>query len=163
VDGAPGIGWANESWPAERAINIDQLKRLYEKVHPETKHGGAFDAKDIVTIPDEGSNATDDDMISVLEDHSDDPVAAELTGFINALTEDEQIDLVAMAWLGRGDSSIDDWDELRVEAARGTTSGPRPICWACRCCLIIWRKRSRSSAARARNSRWGVCNLLPQH
>jgi hypothetical protein len=34
------------------------------------------------------------------------------------LNEDEQIDLVALAWLGRGDGTIDDWDELRAEAAR---------------------------------------------
>jgi hypothetical protein len=77
-----------------------------------------FDAKDVVTDPDEGSNATDDAMISVLEDHADDPVAQELRGFIGALTEDEQIDLVALAWLGRGDGSIQDWDELRAEASR---------------------------------------------
>ena len=32
-----------------------------------------------------------------------DPVAREITGFINALTEDEQIDLVALMRLGRGD------------------------------------------------------------
>jgi hypothetical protein len=25
---------------------------------------------------------------------------------------------VALAWLGRGDGTIDDWDELRAEAAR---------------------------------------------
>jgi hypothetical protein len=36
-----------------------------------------FDAKDMVTIPDDASNATDDAMVSVLEDHADDPVAAE--------------------------------------------------------------------------------------
>ena len=77
-----------------------------------------FDAKDAVTDPDEGSNATDDRMISVLEDHRDDPVVQELTGFIGALTEDEQIDLVALAWLGRGDGEIEDWDDLRAEAAR---------------------------------------------
>jgi hypothetical protein len=77
-----------------------------------------FDAKDIVTMPDEASNASDDRMISVLEDHRDDPVVAEVTGFIGALTEDEQIDLVALAWLGRGDATIDEWDELRAEAAR---------------------------------------------
>jgi len=34
------------------------------------------------------------------------------------LNEDEQIDLVALAWLGRGDGTIDDWAELRAEAAR---------------------------------------------
>jgi hypothetical protein len=54
----------------------------------------------------------------VLEDHRDDPVVAELRGFINALNEDEQIDLVALAWLGRGDGDIEDWNSLRAEAQR---------------------------------------------
>jgi hypothetical protein len=31
-----------------------------------------FDVKDVVTDPDSGSNASDDAMISVLEDHPDD-------------------------------------------------------------------------------------------
>jgi Protein of unknown function (DUF3775) len=75
-----------------------------------------FDVKDVVTDPDGASNATDDGMLSVLEDHPDDPVVQELTGFIKALTEDEQIDLVALTWLGRGDGTIDDWDDLRREA-----------------------------------------------
>jgi Protein of unknown function (DUF3775) len=77
-----------------------------------------FDVKDVVTDPDDASNASDDNMISVLEDHGDDPVANELRGFIGALNEDEQTDLVALAWLGRGDGTIDDWRELRAEAAR---------------------------------------------
>ena len=77
-----------------------------------------FDVKDVVTDPDDASNATDDRMVSVLEDHGEDPVADEIRGFIGALNEDEQIDLVALAWLGRGDGTIDDWDELRAEAAR---------------------------------------------
>lgn len=77
-----------------------------------------FDVKDVVTDPDDSSNATDDEMVSVLEDHADDPVAYELQSFIDSLNEDEQIDLVALAWLGRGDGTLDDWDELRAEAAR---------------------------------------------
>lgn len=77
-----------------------------------------FDAKDVVTVPDDASNASDDAMISVLEDHADDPVVQELRGFIGALTEDEQVDLVALAWLGRGDGTIDEWEELRAEALR---------------------------------------------
>ena len=77
-----------------------------------------FDAKDIVTDPDSSSNASDDAMRSVLEDHADDPVVAELRGFIGALTEDEQVDLVTLAWLGRGDDTIEDWDDLRAEALR---------------------------------------------
>ena len=77
-----------------------------------------FDAKDVVTDPDDSSNATDDGMLAVLEDHRDDPVVQELTAFIGSLSEDEQVDLVALAWLGRGDGSLDDWETLRAEAQR---------------------------------------------
>ena len=58
-----------------------------------------FDVKDVPTDVGEGSNPSDDRMIDVLEDHKDDPVVQELRGFIQALTEDEQIDLVTLAWL----------------------------------------------------------------
>jgi len=77
-----------------------------------------FDVKDVVTEPDPGSNPSDDKMIAVLEDHDDDAVVEELTTFISSLSEDEQIDLVALAWLGRDDNTIEDWPALREEAAR---------------------------------------------
>ena len=77
-----------------------------------------FDVKDVVTNPDDASNATDDLMLSVLEDHKDDPVVQELVAVIFAMSEDEQVDLVALTWLGRGDGTIEDWSELRAEAAR---------------------------------------------
>jgi hypothetical protein len=77
-----------------------------------------FDVKDAVTEPDPGSNPSDDKMTSVLEDHADDPVVEELTSLIDNLTEDEQIDLVALAWLGRDDNTADDWLAVRQEAAR---------------------------------------------
>jgi hypothetical protein len=76
------------------------------------------DAKDEVTEPDPGSNPSDDKDAAVLEDHADDPVVEELTSLINSLSEDEQIDLVALAWLGRDDYSAGDWPEVRAEAAR---------------------------------------------
>ena len=76
-----------------------------------------FDAKDEVTEPDPDSNPSDDREIAVLEDHADDPVRQELAGFIGAMTEDEQIDLVALAWLGREDYTADDWASVREQAA----------------------------------------------
>lgn len=57
-------------------------------------------------------------MTAVLEDHPDDSVVEELTSLINDMNEDEQIDLVALAWLGRDDYSAADWPEVRKEAAR---------------------------------------------
>jgi hypothetical protein len=76
-----------------------------------------FDVKDLVTEPDPGSNPTDDKMIAVLENHADDPVVQEITSCIRSMSEDEQIDLVALAWLGRGDYTADDWASVREEAA----------------------------------------------
>jgi hypothetical protein len=75
-----------------------------------------FDGKEAVGDPGSGSNAADD-MLDVLEDHHDDPTREEMTAFIDGLTEDEKVDLVALTWLGRGDGELDEWDELREEAA----------------------------------------------
>jgi uncharacterized protein DUF3775 len=41
----------------------------------------------------------------------------ELSGFISDLNEDEQIDLVALTWLGRGDGDLDSFHDLRKQAA----------------------------------------------
>ena len=97
---------------------VPELSVSTEKVCFITAKAEEFDAKDVVTEPDPGSNPTDDGMLAVLEDHKDDPVVAELVAVINAMTEDEQVDLVALAWLGRGDGTIAEWDELHAEAAR---------------------------------------------
>ncbi|MEA2863549.1 MAG: hypothetical protein QOC84_1505 [Bradyrhizobium sp.] len=74
-----------------------------------------FDVKEADSDPDSGSNATDDNMIDVLEDNGSDPVASEIAGFVGALTEEEKIDLVALMRLGRGDGTIEEWDDLRRE------------------------------------------------
>lgn len=55
---------------------------------------------------------------SALESRRDDPTYRELKAFIRSLNQDEQVDLVALTWLGRGDASLDEWDDLREEAAR---------------------------------------------
>jgi hypothetical protein len=77
-----------------------------------------FDAKDVVTEPDPGSNPSDDMEAAVLESHDDDPVVEEITSLVNALSQDEQIDLVALAWLGRDDYTAADWPAVRAEAER---------------------------------------------
>lgn len=77
-----------------------------------------FDAKEEVNEPDPGSNPSDDKEAAVLEDREDDPVVEEITSLIDSLSEDEQIDLVSLAWLGRDDYSAADWADVRAEAAR---------------------------------------------
>ncbi|HSZ73558.1 MAG TPA: DUF3775 domain-containing protein [Rhizomicrobium sp.] len=76
-----------------------------------------FDAKEADSDPDSGSDAIDDDEADVLEDKADDPVRQELVSFINELNEDEQIELVALAWLGRGTYDLSEWGEA-LDTAR---------------------------------------------
>ena len=75
-----------------------------------------FDAKDEVTDPDSGSNPSDDMQAAVLEDHGNDPVQEELRSLIMSLSFDEQVDLVALMWLGRDDYTAEDWGAIRAEA-----------------------------------------------
>jgi hypothetical protein len=96
----------------ELAISSDKVGFLIEKARQ-------FDAKDIEVDTDEGSNGADDKMIDVLEDDGSDPVVKEISGFIAALSEDEKVDLVALMRLGRGDGTIEEWADLRREAAEG--------------------------------------------
>ena len=70
-----------------------------------------FDVKEGNADPNSGSDAIDDGFTDVLEDKPDDPVFRELTGFINGLDIEEQLNLVALAWLGRGTYDKSEWNE----------------------------------------------------
>ena len=78
----------------------------------------AFDAKDVLTDPGDSSDGADDHMIRVLEEHSDDAVGQILADYIDELSVDEQIDLVALAWLGRQGNEASDWPALHAQARR---------------------------------------------
>ena len=94
------------------AISSEKVGFLIEKA-PE------LDVNEASTVPDSGSKDGEAGMTDVLTDTGHDPVVREITGFINALTEDEQVDLVALMRLGRGDGSIEEWTDLRREALDG--------------------------------------------
>ena len=76
-----------------------------------------FDVKEADADPDSGSNAADDGMTDVLESKPDDPVYSELLSFIRALDLDEQISLVALAWVGRGTYEAAEWQQA-IDTAR---------------------------------------------
>lgn len=65
---------------------------------------------------DEGSTS-DHDAESILEDFSDDSTVAELREFIQDLNIDEQVSLVALAWIGRGSFGADELEDA-LETAR---------------------------------------------
>ncbi|MFQ5972481.1 MAG: DUF3775 domain-containing protein [Alphaproteobacteria bacterium] len=77
-----------------------------------------FDIKVEVDDPDPGSNPSDDGMRAVFEDYGDDATFEEIKAFLDALNEGEQVSLVALAWLGRGDFTADEWEAALDEARR---------------------------------------------
>jgi len=75
-----------------------------------------FHVKEAVTIPEEPLSPTGDWARQVLAAHGDDPAFAELSTTIDDLEPDQQIMLVALMWIGRGDYTLDEWDDALAQA-----------------------------------------------
>jgi len=76
-----------------------------------------FDAKVEPIELDPGSNPADDDEREIFADYGDDPTLEELRGAIDSLDDDEIVDLIALAWVGRGDFDRSEWLQARHLAA----------------------------------------------
>jgi hypothetical protein len=83
-------------------IPADKLVYIIEKARE-------FDAQVTPTIPDSGSNPSDDGGGAILEDTPDNPAREQLTEAIDALDPDQKIELLALTWLGRGDFAATEW------------------------------------------------------
>ena len=66
---------------------------------------------------DDGATS-DHDAELILEDFSDDATQAELKEFIRDLNEDEQVSLVALAWIGRGSFAPEELEEALTHGAQ---------------------------------------------
>lgn len=96
-------------------ITVPALTISPEKVCYVIMKAREFEVQDVAS---DGDDVADESSWSALDARRDDPTYRELKAFIRSLNQDEQVDLVALTWLGRGDGSIDDWEDLRAEAAR---------------------------------------------
>ncbi len=72
-----------------------------------------FDAKVEPAEPGPGSNTADDSDSQVIEDYAQDPTLQELQEAIIDLNDDEVVDLIAIAWVGRGDFDRTDFAGAR--------------------------------------------------
>ncbi|HEY1943750.1 MAG TPA: DUF3775 domain-containing protein [Roseiarcus sp.] len=66
----------------------------------------------------DASNATDDNFHSMLTDDAYNSIRAELKAYVDAMDEDEQCELVALTWVGRGDYTAEEWKAAVAEARR---------------------------------------------
>jgi hypothetical protein len=75
-----------------------------------------FQAQEEVSAEDAGESSGDEDFKSILLAYPDDPTYNETIGFIDALSDDEQAELVALTWLGRDDYTAAEWDQALKDA-----------------------------------------------
>ena len=94
------------------------LRHQPEEFDVEVDKFGFADLEDVL---DALSEELDEDIEDGIETYHTDPVRDELMAFIDALNEEEQINLVALVWMGRGDFVAVEWSEA-LDAARDARS-----------------------------------------
>ena len=105
----------NRQEPVAMDVRPDKVCFIIQKAHE-------FHAKEEVVIPEEPSAPSDDWALQVLADHSDDPSYQELRDLISTMDTEEQVNLVALMWLGRGDYAGDEWDTALADARQRLSS-----------------------------------------
>jgi len=96
-------------------IPLQKLAFLIEKARE-------FDAEVPADEGDSDSNPADDAESGILLDTPDNATLEELHDAIDGLNIDEQEELLALIWIGRGDFTADEWKDAML-LARETRNG----------------------------------------
>lgn len=91
-------------------VNPETVCRLIELAR-------VFHAQEEVVIPEEPEDLGGDYPAQILASHSGDTTLEEFRNIISDLEPDQQQQVVALLWLGRGDFSLEEWSEALEEAA----------------------------------------------
>lgn len=91
-------------------VNPDTVGALIDKAQ-------IFHGKEGVIIPDDTTGSSGNIAADMLTDHQDDTTFQEFKAAVDDLEPDQQVELVALMWLGRGDFDANEWDAA-VEQAR---------------------------------------------
>jgi hypothetical protein len=75
-----------------------------------------FHAKEQGADTGDNMNADEDWAMQTIADHADDPTFNELKIAIEDLEPDQQVQLVALMWVGRGNFSAEEWEGAVKEA-----------------------------------------------
>ncbi len=95
-------------------INPELVCQIIEKARQ-------FHAKEQVVIPEKPNSPADESIMQVLEDHDDDLTYQEVKEGIRDLEPDQQVELVALMWLGRDDYDMEEWESALQDATDSWT------------------------------------------
>lgn len=94
-------------------LNPETVCFIIDKAHE-------FQTQEDIVLEEEPSLEGGASML--LAEYSGNPALAELKAAIDDLEPDQQVVLVALMWLGRGDYDIEEWEDALAEAARRWTN-----------------------------------------
>ena len=98
----------------EFELNPDIVRSIIDKMHQ-------FQSRDQIMLSEVPETASENWSRQMETDYSGDPYYAELKYIIEDLEPDQQVALVALMWVGRGNYSIGEWDRAREEAEEAWT------------------------------------------
>lgn len=75
-----------------------------------------FQAQEEVSFPENPGNPSGDWAAQILASHADDSTFGEFKSIVDDLEPDQQQEVVALLWLGRGDYGEDEWGEALLHA-----------------------------------------------
>ena len=90
-------------------VNPETVCRLVELAR-------SFHVQEQISIPEQPNSPAEDWGRQMLANHADNTSAQEFRTVMEDLEPDQQQEVVALMWLGRGDAGLEEWDTLRAEA-----------------------------------------------
>lgn len=96
----------NDDQPIELNISVEKIRDIVLLARE-------FDLAEFSDEPDSGWDTAASADPETLLDEGEDPTEAELRELIDDLNDDEIVDLIALAWVGRGDFGRAEWPEAR--------------------------------------------------
>lgn len=127
--GAPSLSlsacYSRGTHPWKGRLAVDELDLNPEFLRSLVLKLRAVMAQEELVSPDSGSNPSDDGGSATLQESPDNMTRAEIEAQIEDLEPDQQAELVALMWVGRGDFEPEEWEEavaLALERADTPTA-----------------------------------------
>ena len=100
---------------AEFNLNKDTVRFIIDAAHE-------FHMRDDVSFDEEPDFSNEDFSRQVATDFAGDPYYQEIKTTIEDLEPDQQMSLVALMWVGRGDFAMEEWGDALRQAAESWTA-----------------------------------------
>lgn len=84
-------------------LNTETVEQIIERAHE-------YQTRDAAQLPEDDEEASLDELAEEAYHDVADPVYLELKSAIDDLEPDQQVSLVALMWVGRGDYTPDEWE-----------------------------------------------------